>query len=243
MKLLLAVILTLVAGVAFAAVNLENGQLQGQVQEVIDGGAYTYLRIRTKSSGDVWAATLPTKLQKGASVVIADAMLMTDFHSKALNRTFAEIVFGTARAAGATIPPATKAAAPAAKAATPAQTQPSPHGSGAKEPAVAIGRIDKATGAEGRTVVEVNQQSKQLAGKNVQVRGKVVKVSTNIMGRNWVHLRDGTGAADGSNDLLVTTTQTPKVGDVVLARGVVRVNADFGSGYSYPVLVEKATLK
>jgi hypothetical protein len=29
----------------------------------------------------------------------------------------------------------------------------------------------------------------------------------------------------------------------VLARGVVRVNADFGSGYSYPVLVEKATLK
>ena len=181
---------------------------------------------------------MPMKLQKGASVVIADAMVMTDFHSKALNRTFDEIVFGTARAADATTPPAAKAAAPAPA----AQTHASPHGSGAKEPAVAIGKIDKATGAEGRTVVEVNQQAKQLAGKNVQVRGKVVKVSTNIMGRNWVHLRDGTGA-DGSNDLLVTTTQTPKVGDVVLARGVVRVNADFGSGYSYPVLVEKATLK
>ena len=238
MKLLHAAILTLVAGVATAAVNLENGRLQGQVQEVVDGGSYTYLRIRTKNSGDVWAATMPTKLQKGASVVIADAMLMTDFHSKALNRTFDEIVFGTARAADATTPPAAKAAA----AAPAAQAHSSPHGSGAKEPAVTIGKIDKATGAEGRTVVEVNQQAKQLAGKNVQVRGKVVKVSTNIMGRNWVHLRDGTGA-DGSNDLLVTTTQTPKVGDVVLARGVVRVNADFGSGYSYPVLVEKATLK
>jgi ribosomal protein L12E/L44/L45/RPP1/RPP2 len=237
MKLFLATILTLVAGVATAAVNLENGRLQGQVQEVIDGGSYTYLRIRTKNSGDVWAATMPTKLQKGANVVIADPMLMTNFHSKALNRTFDEIVFGTATAAGATPPPPAKAAAPAA------QAQPSPHGSAAKEPAVAIGKIDKATSAEGRTVVEVNQQAKQLAGKNVQVRGKVVKVSTNIMGRNWVHLRDGTGAADGTNDLLVTTTQTPKVGDVVLARGVVRVNADFGSGYSYPVLVEKATLK
>jgi len=237
MKLFLATILTLVAGVVTAAVNLENGRLQGQVQEVIDGGSYTYLRIRTKDSGDVWAATLPTKLQKGASVVIADAMLMTDFHSKALNRTFDEIVFGTATAAGATTPPAAKAAVPAA------QMQPSPHGTAAKEPAIAIGKVDKATGAEGRTVVEVNQQGKQLAGKNVQVRGKVVKVSTNIMGRNWVHLRDGTGAADGTNDLLVTTTQTPKVGDVVLARGVVRVNADFGSGYSYPVLVEQATLK
>lgn len=237
MKLFLAVILTLVAGAATAAVNLENGRLQGQVQEVVDGGSYTYLRIRTKNSGDVWAATMPTKLQKGASVVIADAMLMTNFHSKALNRTFDEIVFGTATAAGATTTTPAKAAVPAV------QTQPSPHGSAAKEPAVAIGKIDKATGAEGRTVVEVNQQGKQLAGKNVQVRGKVVKVSTNIMGRNWVHLRDGTGAADGTNDLLVTTTQTPKVGDVVLARGVVRVNADFGSGYSYPVLVEKATLK
>jgi len=239
MKLLHAVMLTLFAGVATAAVNLENGRLEGQVQEVVDGGSYTYLRIRTKNSGDVWAATMPTKLQKGASVVIADPMLMTDFHSKALNRTFKEIVFGTARAAGATTPPAAKAAA----AAPAAQTHASPHGSGAKEPAVAIGKIDKATGAEGRTVLEVNQQGKQLAGKNVQVRGKVVKVSTNIMGRNWVHLRDGTGTAGSSNDLLVTTTQAPKVGDVVLARGVVRVNADFGSGYSYPVLLEKATLK
>ena len=241
MKLIHAVMLTLVTGVATAAVNLESGRLQGQVVEVVDGGSYTYLRIRTKSSGDVWAATLPMKLQKGANVVIADPMLMTNFHSKALNRTFDEIVFGTAQAAGAAMPPAAKSAAPAA--APTAPTHPSPHGMAAKEPAVAVGKIDKAAGAEGRTVFEVNQQAKQLAGKSVQVRGKVVKVSTNIMGKNWVHLRDGTGKADGSNDLLLTTTQVPKVGDVVLARGVVRVNADFGSGYSYPVLVEKATLK
>jgi hypothetical protein len=240
MKLLLAVMLTLVTGVATAAVNLEGGRLQGQVVEVVDGGSYTYLRIRTKNSGDVWVATLPMKLQKGANVVVPDPMLMTNFHSKALNRTFDEIVFGTAQAAGAAMPsPAAKSAA----AASTAQTHPSPHGMAAKEPAVAVGRVDKAAGAEGRTVAEVNQQAKQLAGKNVQVRGKVVKVSTSIMGRNWVHLRDGTGKADGSNDLLLTTTQVPKVGDVVLARGVVRVNADFGSGYSYPVLVEKATLK
>jgi translation initiation factor IF-1 len=241
MRLFHAVMLTLVTGVATATVNLDNGRLQGQVQEVIDGGSYTYLRVKT-SSGDVWVATLPMKLQKGASIVMDDAMLMTDFHSKALNRTFKEIVFGTARTAGTAS--TTRASTAAAKpAAAPPPAQMSPHGSAAREPAVAVGRIDKATGAEGRTVAEVNQQAKQLAGRNVQVRGKVVKVSTNIMGRNWVHLRDGTGKADGSNDLLVTTTQAPKVGDVVLARGVVRVNADFGSGYSYPVLVEKATLK
>jgi hypothetical protein len=242
MRLFHAVMLTLVTSVASATVNLDSGRLQGQVLEVIDGGAYTYLRLRASTGGEVWVATLPMKLQKGANVVMDDPMLMQNFHSKALNRTFDEIVFGTARPAGAGTPPA-KAAVAAKPVTTPAPAQVSPHGSAAREPAVAVGRIDKATGAEGRTVVEVNQQAKQLAGKFVQVRGKVVKVSTNIMGRNWVHLRDGTGKADGSNDLLLTTTQEPKVGDVVLARGVVRVNADFGSGYSYPVLVEKATLK
>jgi hypothetical protein len=71
----------------------------------------------------------------------------------------------------------------------------------------------------------------------------VVKFSPSIMGKNWVHLRDGTGAkADGTNDLLVTTNELAKVGDVVLAKGVVRVDVDFGMGYAYKVLVEDATL-
>ena len=54
----------------------------------------------------------------------------------------------------------------------------------------------------------------------------------------------GTGdAAKETNDLLVTTQSVAKVGDVVTASGVVRTNKDFGSGYTYKVLVEDATLK
>ena len=61
---------------------------------------------------------------------------------------------------------------------------------------------------------------------------------------NWLHLRDGTGsAADNSNDILVRTTAPAKLGDVVTAKGIVRTDQDFGSGYAYKVLVEDATLQ
>jgi len=75
------------------------------------------------------------------------------------------------------------------------------------------------------------------------VRGTVVKFLPGIMGKNWVHLRDGTGvAADESNDLTVTTKGGANPGDVVTARGVVRTNVDLGMGMSFKILVEDATL-
>lgn len=101
----------------------------------------------------------------------------------------------------------------------------------------------KATGPQGRTVAEVIGQRAQLAGKTVAVRGKVVKFSPGIMDRNWLHVRDGSGSTASKNDdLLVTTQQTVAVGDLVLVRGTVRTDQDFGAGYTYDVLVENATL-
>ncbi len=62
------------------------------------------------------------------------------------------------------------------------------------------------------------------------------------MGKNWVHLRDGSGsAADNSNDLLVISMNEVKIGDVVTAKGTVRTDKDFGSGYAYKVIIEEAT--
>ena len=80
--------------------------------------------------------------------------------------------------------------------------------------------------------------------KQVRVRGKIVKYNAGIMGKNWIHLRDGSGvAADDSHDVLVTTTARAKLGDVVTVVGVVHTNQDLGSGYFYKVLIEEATLQ
>jgi hypothetical protein len=92
-----------------------------------------------------------------------------------------------------------------------------------------------------KTVAAVNQNKAALAGKTVSVKGKVVKVNNGIMDRNFVHVQDGTGDAN-NNNLVVTSKQTANVGDQVVISGTVVVNRDFGSGYSYPLLIEEATI-
>ena len=105
-------------------------------------------------------------------------------------------------------------------------------------------KVAKASGANARTVAEVITKSAELKDKPVVVSGKVVKYNPAIMGKNWIHLRDGSGdAAKETNDILVTTAAQAKIGDVVTVSGIVRTNKDFGSGYTYKVLIEDATLK
>ncbi len=92
------------------------------------------------------------------------------------------------------------------------------------------------------TVEEVNTQMTQLKGKEITVTGNVVKVNNGIMKRNFVHVQDGTGGKD-TNNLIITSKQTASVGDNVTATGTVVLGTDFGMGYTYPLLVEKSTIK
>lgn len=137
-------------------------------------------------------------------------------------------------------------AAPAAPAATTANapatvppTTPANHPAAKPGAEVDLAGITKAEG--GRTVAELFADKDKLAGQKVAVRGKVVKTNSGIMGKDWVHVRDGSGA-EGSNDLTVTTTSQPlpNVGDTVLVNGTVVTNKDYGMGYSYPVMLEGA---
>ena len=99
-----------------------------------------------------------------------------------------------------------------------------------------------AADAKVQTVAALNQNKATLAGKTISAQGKVVKVNNGIMGRNFVHVQDGTGDAAATNNLIVTSKQTAAVGDQVTISGVVVVNRDFGAGYSYPLLIEEASI-
>ena len=100
-----------------------------------------------------------------------------------------------------------------------------------------------AADAKVQTVAALNQDKAGLAGKTISAQGKVVKVNNGIMGRNFVHVQDGTGdAAKGTNNLIVTSKQTAAVGDQVMVSGTVVLNRDFGAGYSYPLLIEDASI-
>lgn len=105
-------------------------------------------------------------------------------------------------------------------------------------------KIEKAPGVNGYTVAEIYAQGAKLNLKKVSVRGKVVKVSANIMGKNWIHLQDGSGKPeDGTHDLVLTSQQKPTVGEVLVGAGVLAADKDFGAGYRYKVIVEETQFK
>ena len=89
----------------------------------------------------------------------------------------------------------------------------------------------------------LNAKKDSLADQPVTLRGTVVKYNANILGSNFLHIQDGSGdSTDGSNDLVVTTQAEVAVGQTVVVSGTVVLDKDFGAGYSYPVLVENATV-
>ena len=100
-----------------------------------------------------------------------------------------------------------------------------------------------ASDAISTTVGDLYKEKTELNGKQVKLQGKITKVNNQIMQRNFLHLQDGSGSPDdGSNDITVTSQDTANVGDQVVVTGTLVLDHDFGSGYKYPVLVEKASI-
>ncbi len=91
------------------------------------------------------------------------------------------------------------------------------------------------------TIEEIYANKDSLKGTTVSVHGKVVKVSMAIMGRNWIHIKDGTGKEGKDKIVFRSKTETATVGSEVTATGRLDVGVDFGMGYFYPVLVEDTT--
>ncbi len=94
-----------------------------------------------------------------------------------------------------------------------------------------------------KSIADLYKEKAELAGKPVKLQGKVVKVNNNIMNRNFLHLQDGSGdPAVGTNDVTITSDDTAAMGDTVTVTGTLVVDLDFGAGYKYPLLVEKASI-
>lgn len=211
-----------------------SGGLSGTVEETMSAPGYTYLRLKT-AEGEKWAAVPEAQLTVGQTVTLERPMVMKNFQSKTLNRTFDEILF--AKLADGDAPSKIGAINPNLVAPGTAAAPASPHPDSAT-PAV---EVKKDIAKADNTVAEMYAKAAALNGTSTSVRGQVVKYNGGIMGKNWVHLRDGSGSdGDKNNDLTVTTKDEVAVGDIVVATGTVTANKDFGAGYSYAVVIEDA---
>ncbi len=206
--------------------------VSGVVVETMNAATYTYVRVKT-STGDIWAASLQFPVAVGDNVVVPLETPMQNFKSSSLNREFSLIYFSSKiTREGEPAPSSAQlmAAHGAAASAAPAETDTS-----------VVEPIAPPDG--GKTIAAVWAGRTALAGKPVTVRGKVVKYNGGILGTNWLHIQDGSGSAkDGTHDLTITTDVSARLGEIVTCTGTVSIDRDFGSGYAYKVMLEKASI-
>ncbi len=200
----------------------------GKVIETMTEGGYTYVNLE-KDGKKLWAAFPVMSVFVGQELNSVGCMPMMNFQSKALNRTFDMIMFCNTPL-------------------TPAEAELMKKKSVGSNVAIPISSqkivVDKVEGDNVYTIAQCYSKSADLNNKSVTVKGKVMKVSAKIMGRNWIHLQDGTGEiSKKTNDLVFTSKDLPKVGDIVTLSGTLLTNKDFGSGYKYNVIVENAAIK
>jgi hypothetical protein len=202
----------------------------GKVLEIIQTSTYTYLRVE-ETTGEVWIAAAKMDIKEGENIYFSQAMEMANFKGEEAKKTFEKILF---------VSDASKDKAAFGNNTGKPGALPSdfkhPEKEGPKKEEI---KVEKATG--GVTIGEVFSKKADLKNTTVKIRGKVTKVNSGIMNTNWIHIQDGTGSAK-EYDLIVTSDDVPAVGDVILVEGLVSVDKDFGAGYKYDVIVEKAKI-
>jgi hypothetical protein len=210
--------------IASCTSNTTDGFTTVKVKEVEQVGSYTYLLVKAKGP-EYWVAVPSMEASPGETYKYQGGMLMQDFYSKELDRTFDKVVFLEAIFAENNMP--APAPAPQAEA----------HGG---KVAVEKSSVNLEAGEGTITITELFSNPDSYMGKTIRVKGEVTKFNPAIMGRNWVHLQDGT-EFEGKYDLTATSIESFEEGGIVTLEGILAVNKDFGYGYSYEILLEKAT--
>lgn len=218
----------------------DNNTHKIEVLEVLQANAYTYLKVLDNKK-EQWLAVSKREAQVG-EIYYFDAFIeMNEFKSKDLDKTFESVYFIEDLRKKAEITNTTHdamAGHPEMPANHPGTSQ-----MHAGKPKTNKKNISIEPVENGVTIKEVYANRKNYEGKNVIIRGEVVKTNFEIMNKNWFHIQDGT-EENGNFDLTVTSLEKEiKAGDVVTFEGKIALNKDFGYGYSYELLLEDATLK
>ena len=195
-----------------------SNRFAGKIEKTMNASKYTYILLNNGKE-KIWLAGPMTSVSVGDSIAAEKGMLLEGFKSKTLNKTFDKIYFVSKWI--------TKKDSPNAQ---------NDHTKIKKK--IFVKKI-KLTNGE-ISITSLYQDKKKYNNKKIRVRGTVVKFLEQIMGKNWIHIEDG--SSTDKDDLTITTTESVKVGDIVSFEGVIRYSKDFGYGYFYPVIMEQGKL-
>jgi hypothetical protein len=201
----------------------KTGNRKATIEEVLHTTTYSYLKL-DEDGNELWIAVMKQDFKVGEVIYYLQGMKMDEFKSEELDRTFETVYF----VQDISYEPITDT-----QQMVMGHTEPrKPH----------LKKIDlEIELPEGAVSIgQLYSEKNKYNGKSVTVKGQVTKVNTGIMGRNWIHIQDGTGG-ETNFDLTITSDDIPEVDEIVTYWGVVAVDKDFGAGYTYEIIVEEAT--
>lgn len=191
------------------------------VEEVLNTEKYTYLRVK-ENDQENWIAITKRDIKKGSTCYYRGGLMKKNFQSKEFNRIFETLyLVGDFREEGNETATSPAGTIPLAKDALEAP----------KSVKMAPGSIK---------ISDIVANLSKYDGKTIMVTGKCVKLNPMIMGKNWLHIQDGSGK---KLDLTVTTNDNVELGSIVTLEGKLSLNKDFGAGYKYEYILESAVLK
>jgi hypothetical protein len=192
------------------------------VLEILPTTKYVYLKVK-ENDEPFWIATIKQNIEIGGAYYYKGGLLKTNFESKEHNKTFEKIYLVTSLVQ-------------------------SNHGNennsrslNTKEKEQEISNTSKTNPVKNIPnpgsikISELVNNIKKYEGKTVQLSGKCVKINPNIMGRNWIHLKDG---SNDDFDLVITSDTFVKEGSAITIKAIVSLNKDFGAGYKYDIILE-----
>lgn len=214
---------------------IQSNQKVFEVNEVVQGQTYTYLNVK-ENMVDKWMAVTHQDIKRGDVFYYDGELEMNNFHSKEIDRTFETIYF----VSEISKTPISIAENPMMGGGMDGgMPNAMPGHSGKVQTESAEVNLDKPDGE--LTIAQLFEKRTDFTNSEFEIRGIVVKVNDQIMGKNWVHIQDGT-VSNGSYDLTITTQENVKVGDEVTFKGKLTLDKNFGSGYFYDVIMEEGTL-
>lgn len=205
--------------------KLPEGVFKGEVVEILQTTKYTYL-LMEEGGAESWIAVTKREAKEGDVYYYTNPLEMNNFESKELGKTF-ETVFFVQNISDQPLTGNETAAAPAAE-----RKQEAPEKIDTSVP--------KAKG--GITIAELYENHTQYANQVVTISGKVTKYNPMIMGKNWVHIQDGSDFS-GNFDLTFTTDDTASLDQILTVKGKVSLNKDFGAGYFFKIILEDAEIQ
>ena len=192
------------------------------VNEVLPTQKYVYMHV-TEGEDSYWVATGKQEVEVGEKYFFKGGLLKTNFESKEYNRIFDQVYLVS-------------------------KVVPLNHGSKTDTQSEKSQKEEtkpnkfKLTFDHGNDFVKIADLVKspdKYAGKTIKMTGQCTKLNANIMGLNWIHLKDGT--MDDYDMVLTSKTAVPE-GHIIKVEGTVAVDKDFGAGYKYDILLEDAIM-